>query len=77
MTIARTWEQPRYTLTDEWIKTLWYIYPMAYYSAMKKNDFCVSSSETNKPRACYTERSKSEREKQIECINTYIWNLEK
>ena len=30
-----------------------------------------------KPRVCYTEWSKSEREKQILCINPYIWNLEK
>ena len=39
ITIARTWEQSRYTLTDEWIKRLWYIYPMEYCSAMKKKDF--------------------------------------
>ena len=32
-------EQSRYTLTDEWIKRLWYIYPMEYCSAMKKKDF--------------------------------------
>ena len=38
-TIARTWEQPRYPLTDEWIKKLRYIYPMEYYSAIKKNTF--------------------------------------
>ena len=25
-TIARTWKQPRCTLTDEWLKKLWYIY---------------------------------------------------
>ena len=31
----------------------------------------------DEPRACYTERSKSEREKQIFYINTYMWNLEK
>ena len=35
--IARTWMQPRYPLTDEWIKKLWYIYTMEYYSAIKRN----------------------------------------
>ena len=33
---ARTWKQPRCPSTDEWIKKLWYIYTMEYYSAMKK-----------------------------------------
>ena len=37
----------------------------------------VNSSEVDKPRSCYTEWSKSEREKQISYINTYIWNLGK
>ena len=35
-TIARTWKQPRCPLTNEWIRKLWYIYTMEYYSAMKK-----------------------------------------
>ena len=34
-TIARTQKQPRYPLTDEWIKKLWYIYTMEYHSAIK------------------------------------------
>ena len=38
-TIARTWKQPRCPLTDEWIKKLWYIYTMEYYSAIKENTF--------------------------------------
>ena len=38
-TIARTWKQSRYPLTDEWIKKLWYIYRMEYYSAIKRNPF--------------------------------------
>ena len=38
-TIARTWKQPRYPSTDEWIKKLWYIYIMEYYSAIKRNAF--------------------------------------
>ena len=36
-TIARTWRQPRSPLTDEWIKKLWYIHTMEYYSAIKRN----------------------------------------
>ena len=37
--IARTWKQPRCPSADEWIKKLWYIYTMEYYSAIKKNTF--------------------------------------
>ena len=36
-TIARTWKQPRFPTTDEWIKKLWYIYTMEYYSAIKRD----------------------------------------
>ena len=38
-TIARTWKQPGYPLTNEWIKKLWYIYTMEYYSTIKRNAF--------------------------------------
>ena len=36
-TIAKTWKQPRCPLTDEWIKKLWYIYTMEYYSVIERN----------------------------------------
>ena len=38
-TVARTWKQPRCPSTDEWIRKLWCIYTMEYYSAIKKNTF--------------------------------------
>ena len=37
-TIARTWKQPKCPSTDEWIKKMWHIYPMEYYSAIKRNE---------------------------------------
>ena len=37
--IARTWKQPRCPSAVEWIRKLWYIYTMEYYSAIKKNAF--------------------------------------
>ena len=36
-TVAKTWKQSKCPLTDEWIKKMWYIYTMEYYSAIKKN----------------------------------------
>ena len=38
-TIARKWKQPRCPSTDEWIKKLWYIYTMDYYSSITRNTF--------------------------------------
>ena len=35
-TIAKTWNQPKCPLTEEWIKKMWYIYTMEYYLAIKK-----------------------------------------
>ena len=39
ITIARTRKQPRCPSADEWIRKLWYIYTIEYYSAIKKNTF--------------------------------------
>ena len=36
-TIAKTWKQPKCPSKDEWIKMMWYIYLMEYYSAIKQN----------------------------------------
>ena len=38
-TVARTWKQPRCPSTDEWIKKVWYLYTMEYYSSIKRNAF--------------------------------------
>ena len=52
-TIAKTWEQPKCTSTDEWINKMWYIYTMEYYSAIKiqnktkqNNDICSNLDGT-------------------------------
>ena len=36
-TIAKTRKQPKWPSTEEWIKKMWYIYTMRYYSTIKKN----------------------------------------
>jgi hypothetical protein len=40
-TIAKLWKQPRFPTTDEWIKKMWYLYTMEFYSAIKKNEIML------------------------------------
>jgi len=75
-TIARTWKQPRCPSADEWMRKLWYIYTMEYYSAIKKNAFeSVLMRWMKLEPIIQSEVSKSEIKTPIQYINTYIWNL--
>ena len=40
-TIAKTWKQPKCPSAEEWIKKMWYIYTMEYYSAIKRNEIVL------------------------------------
>jgi hypothetical protein len=42
-TIAKLWKQPRYSTTDEWIKKMWCLYTMEFYSATKNEILAFAS----------------------------------
>jgi hypothetical protein len=44
-TIAKLWKQPRRPTTDEWIKKMWYLYAMEFYSIAKKNEILSFASK--------------------------------
>jgi hypothetical protein len=44
-TIAKLWKHPRCPTTDEWIKKMWYLYTMEFYSTMKKNEILSFASK--------------------------------
>ena len=72
MTIARAWKEPRRPSTDEWIKRLWHIYTMEYYSAVKRNN--VEPTELrwmNLEPALQSEVSQKEKNKYHTVTHTY------
>ena len=69
---ARTWKQPGCPLTDEWIKKLWYVYTMEYYSAIKRNAFeLVLRRWVNLEPIIQSEASQKEKEKFHILMHTY------
>ena len=73
-TIVRTWKQPRCPLTDEWIKKLWYIYIVKYYSVIKRNAFeSVLMRWMNLELIIQGEVSQKEKDKY--CILTHMYGI--
>ena len=73
-TIARTWKQLRYPLTDKWIKKLRYIYTVEYHSAIKRNTFeSVLMRWMNLEPIIQSEMSQKEKDKY--CILTRIYKI--
>ena len=70
-TISRAWKPPRCTSTEEWIKEMWYLYTMEYYSAIKNE--IMPCSNMHEPRDYHLKCSKPERKRQISYGITYIW----
>ena len=63
-TIARTWKQPKCPSTDEWIKNMWYIYTVEYYSAIKKNKIMpFAATKMDQEIVILTEVSQTEKDK--------------
>ena len=74
LSIARTCKQPRCPLTAEWIKKLWYICTVDYYSAIKRNVFDSVLIRWIKLEPVI-QSEVSQKEKNKYHILTHIWNL--
>ena len=65
-TIAKTWKQPKCPSTEEWIKKMWYIYTMEYYSAIKNNEIMLFAATWMDPETVIlSEVSQTEKEKYL------------
>ena len=71
-TIARTWKQPKCPLTDEWIKKMWHIYTMEYYSAIKRNKIELFVVRRMDPESVIHSEV-SQKEKNKYCMLTHIY----
>ena len=75
-TTAKTWKQPKCPLREEWIKKMWYIYTMEYYSAIKKNEIMPFAATWMDPEmVILNEVSQTEKEKLYDI--PYMWNLKR
>ena len=73
-TIARSWKRPKCPSTDKWIKKMWHIYTMEYYSAIKSSKV-GSFVETWMDLETVIQSEVSEKEKSKYCILTHICGI--
>ena len=75
-TIAKTWKQTKRPSTEEWIKKMWYIYTMEYYSAIKKNEIMpFAATWMDLEIIILNEMSQKEKDKYHDV--THMWNIKK
>ena len=75
-TIARTWKQSKFPSTDEWIKKMWHMYTMEYYSSIKGNEielFVVRCTDLE----TVIQSEVSQKEKNKYCTLTHIYGIQK
>ena len=75
-TVAKIWKQPKCPSVDEWIKQLWDIYKMKYYSAIKKKKNFTLCNSMDGPEECYAKWNRPVRGRQIPYDFTHVWNHE-
>ena len=73
-TIARTLKQPKCPSSDEWIKKMWHIYKMEYYSALKRNEMEVFVMRWMELESVI-ESEVSQKEKNKYCMLTHIYGI--
>ena len=74
-TIAEIWKQPEWPSVDKWIKKLWYIYTMEYYSAVAKKEMLPFVTAWMALESIMLSEISQSRERQIPYDLTYMWNL--
>ena len=71
---SRTWKQPKSPSIEEWIKKVWYIYTMEYYSAIKKNEIMPFAARwIDLEIVILSEVSQTEKEKYI--MTSFIYGI--
>ena len=75
-TTARTWKQSKCPSTSKWIKKMWPIYTMEYYSTIRRSETESVEVMWMNLESVIQSKEKREREKQILHFNIHIWNLE-
>ena len=77
-TIAKTWNQPKCPLIDDWIRKMWYMCVYTHNGILlshKKEQNKAIGSNMDGTRDSHTKRSKTERERQIPYVIIYVWTL--
>ena len=74
-TIAKTWKQPKCPSKDEWIKKMWCMYTMEYYSAIKMSEIMPFAATRMQLEIIILSEVKSERKRKIPYDITCMWNL--
>ena len=74
--MQQKWKQPKYPSTEEWIKKIWYIYTMEYYSTIKRNEI-VPFAETWVDLEIVIQSEESQKEKNKYCIILLTCGIQK